>query len=329
MGSNLNKWNLDKMQQYCNDNAKGYVVLEEKRVDKGYQNQQWALVKCPNKNHESYWVWWNHFTHDRRCKYCNTQKVTLKWNEEKAYAYFNSNGYTPLTNGLYKNVDTTIPCYDENGYILMISISNLKRAIKHNKFNFSIIKNNPYALENIKLFCKLERPEYEYVNGEYKTIKSVITWRYNGKFYDNLKHNREFECTVDSFMNAYTKHPDLTSSVLSLKVHEVLDELNIDYETEKTFDDCVDKIKLRYDFYFEFNGKRYCLEADGEQHFRPVDSWGGIEAFEQVKKRDNIKNEFCLNNEIILIRIPFDKVDNAKNIILNYLKSTAPLGVGA
>ena len=33
MGSNLNKWDLEKMQQYCDENAKGYVVLEEKRID--------------------------------------------------------------------------------------------------------------------------------------------------------------------------------------------------------------------------------------------------------------------------------------------------------
>ena len=330
MGNNRNRWNLEKMQQYCDEYAKGYVVLEEKRIDKGYQIQQWALVKCPNINHKPYWVWWNHFSHGRRCSECVTKnKRIIKWDEEKAYNYFKSNGYTPIKDGLYKNIDTSVPCCDKNGYIYMISISNLKRAIKNNKFNFSIVKNNPYAINNIKLFCKLERPEYEYVCGEYKTIKSVVTWRYNGKFYDDKEHNREFECTVDSFINAFTKHPDLTNSLLSLKVREILDELKIDYETEKTFDDCVDKIKLRYDFYFEFNGWKYCLEADGEQHFRPVDSWGGIDAFEQIKKRDNIKNKYCLDNNIILIRIPFNKIDNAKYMIKDYLESTASQEVGA
>ena len=324
MGSNKNRWNLEKMQQYCNEHAEGYAVLEEKRIDKGYQVQQWALVKCPNQNHKPYWVWWNHFSHGRRCRECMPDnKKVVKWNEELAYNFLKLNKYTPLDNGLYHSVDKSIPCYDENGYILMISISNLKRAIKNNKFNFSIVKNNPYSIENIKLFCKLERPDYEYIGGEYKNIKSIMTWKYNGKFYDEIIHNRMFECSVDSFINAYTKHPDLTNSELSLKIHKILDDLNINYETEKTFDGCVDRIKLRYDFYFEFNGRKYCLEADGEQHFRPVDSWGGIDAFHQIQKRDNIKNKYCLENNIILIRIPFNKIDDAKNIILDYLKEVA------
>lgn len=114
-----------------------------------------------------------------------------------------------------------------------------------------------------------------------------------------------------------------------MSVCKILDELHIDYETQKTFDECVDKNKLRYDFYFTIDGQEYCVETDGEQHFKPIDFCGGVKVFEETKKRDEIKNKFCSDNGIVLIRIPFNKIDNAKNIILDYLESIASKESGA
>lgn len=53
----------------------------------------------------------------------------------------------------------------------------------------------------------------------------------------------------------------------------------------------------------------------GEQHFRPVDYFGGLEAFDKLKKRDVIKDNYCLKNNIKLIRIPFDKYDLIDDIL--------------
>ena len=110
---------------------------------------------------------------------------------------------------------------------------------------------------------------------------------------------------------------------------KILDSLHINYETQKTFEDCKDKIKLRFDFYFLFNNKEYCVEVDGEQHFKPIEFWGGESAFREIRKRDRIKNNYCLLNGINLIRIPFNEIDNAKYIIKDYLKSTASSEVSA
>ena len=50
-----------------------------------------------------------------------------------------------------------------------------------------------------------------------------------------------------------------------------------------------------------------CIEFDGEQHFIPIDYFGGIENFKKIKIRDKIKNEYCKNNSIHLIRIRYDE----------------------
>ena len=49
-----------------------------------------------------------------------------------------------------------------------------------------------------------------------------------------------------------------------------------------------------------------CIEYDGKQHFSQYDFFGGEEGFETIKKHDNIKNEFCKNNNIKLLRIPYN-----------------------
>ena len=92
-------------------------------------------------------------------------------------------------------------------------------------------------------------------------------------------------------------------------VSKILETNNIDYETQKKFDDCINistkKIcrKLPFDFYID--SLRTCIEFDGEQHFRPINKFGGIESYEKLKKRDKIKNQYCEENGIKLIRIPY------------------------
>ena len=44
------------------------------------------------------------------------------------------------------------------------------------------------------------------------------------------------------------------------------------------------------------------IEVDGIQHRQPVSVFGGEEEFEQTVKRDNVKNQYCNDNNIPLYR---------------------------
>jgi len=90
-----------------------------------------------------------------------------------------------------------------------------------------------------------------------------------------------------------------------LKISDLLNSMNIKYEREKKFTDCKNIRLLPFDFYIP--SMNACIEYDGKQHFNPVDYYGGITAYEDLKKKDAIKNRYCLNNEIKLIRIPYTK----------------------
>ena len=79
----------------------------------------------------------------------------------------------------------------------------------------------------------------------------------------------------------------------------------ISFTTQKSFDGCIFKKKLKFDFYLpEYN---LCIEYDGKQHFKSINYFGGDENFKIRQLRDNIKNEFCKNNDIGLLRIRYDE----------------------
>jgi hypothetical protein len=94
-----------------------------------------------------------------------------------------------------------------------------------------------------------------------------------------------------------------------------LDEMNMKYITQHSFDNCKLKKKLRFDFYLpELNT---CIEFDGRQHFESIKYYGGDKGLEIRTKRDEIKSEFCKISKINLVRIKFD--DDIKNKIYECL----------
>lgn len=52
-------------------------------------------------------------------------------------------------------------------------------------------------------------------------------------------------------------------------------------------------------------GIDYFIEYDGEQHFKPIDKFGGEAGLKERKLKDQQKNEYCEKNHIPLIRIPY------------------------
>lgn len=64
---------------------------------------------------------------------------------------------------------------------------------------------------------------------------------------------------------------------------------------------------MRYDFaILDANGDIKCfIECQGEQHYKPVDDFGGVSQFEIQKRNDQKKREYAEQNNIPLIEIPY------------------------
>lgn len=61
-----------------------------------------------------------------------------------------------------------------------------------------------------------------------------------------------------------------------------------------------------------------CIEFDGIQHFKNIGYWGDKKGLIENKKRDEIKNNYCINNNIKLIRVRYDEnIEEKLKDILN------------
>jgi len=92
----------------------------------------------------------------------------------------------------------------------------------------------------------------------------------------------------------------------------------IEFIKEKTFEECKFKGKLRFDFYLP--NQNTCIEYDGKQHHESIEYYGGLEKLKVTKLRDDIKNQFCLENNINLIRINY-RDDTYKKLLENFADS--------
>ena len=84
---------------------------------------------------------------------------------------------------------------------------------------------------------------------------------------------------------------------------------------------------LRFDFAIFISNQILLLEYDGQQHFFPVVTFGGLETFLGNYRRDSIKNVYCLKNGIRLLRLPYYLSDEEiKDKINKYIKSVETTG---
>lgn len=90
----------------------------------------------------------------------------------------------------------------------------------------------------------------------------------------------------------------------------ILDEFGIQYKHESTHADLKYRGYLRFDFEINYHNRKFVIEVDGVQHERPVDYFGGTEAFERLKKCDQIKDEYCKKTNRKMIRIKASQINH-------------------
>ena len=76
--------------------------------------------------------------------------------------------------------------------------------------------------------------------------------------------------------------------------------------------------KLSYDFYL--NDYNTCIEYNGEQHYRPVNIFGGEKRFKKQLLHDNLKRQYCEINNINLIIVPYWEKENIENFLMGEFK---------
>jgi len=112
--------------------------------------------------------------------------------------------------------------------------------------------------------------------------------------------------------------PKCSSSKGENKIRLFLDSNDISYiEQHPICKNPETNYNLRVDFYLPaFNT---VIEYDGMQHFKAVDCFGGQEGFKNVVKRDAIKNMFCQENKVDMLRISYKNYKNIDTVLNDFL----------
>ena len=123
------------------------------------------------------------------------------------------------------------------------------------------------------------------------------------------KCKTSFNQTVHSHLNKKNGCVRCSKSKVEQLISNYLSSNNIEYIPQWSPSGCVYKRPLYYDFYLvKYN---LCIEYDGEQHFTSRRDDNG-DRLKLQKIKDEIKNNFCLKNNINIERITYKDVLSLK-----------------
>lgn len=166
---------------------------------------------------------------------------------------------------------------------------------------------------------KLRKTHEQYVN-ELKTINPKI--QVIGTYVDSTTPILH-KCLIDgnewltppTYILSGSGCPQCNESKGERAVRLWLEKHNVEYEQQKKFSDCCDKRPLPFDFYLP--KQNAVIEYNGLQHYIARDYFGGDKALAYTQNHDKMKEEYCKNNNIGYLCIPYFKnVDTELNNFL-------------
>lgn len=121
----------------------------------------------------------------------------------------------------------------------------------------------------------------------------------------------------NNLVQGFTSSCGCLNSKGEAKISQILKEYNILFEQQKTFNTCrfLDTNALaRFDFYLP--EQNVLIEYDGKQHFDyDENGWNTKDNFIKTQQHDQFKNQWCKENNIPLIRIPYLYFNNIESIL--------------
>lgn len=176
----------------------------------------------------------------------------------------------------------------------------------HNCFTFE---------QGQELLNKKGNNEYLLLQYNGTNVKSLIKHKLCGFCYTTRLSDFEKTRGCPKCYKKYSKGEQL--------VAKFLEENHYSYIRQKRFNDLP---RYSFDFCVILNNKEILIEVQGQQHYKEVEIFDN---FEKQMKRDKVKKEYCLVNNIPLIEIPYWELNNINNFLQlkfnDYLKMRVDL----
>ena len=251
----------------------------------------------------------------------NAQKKSLDKLEDKIN-FINNKGYKILSDTSYIRNQDKILLKNKDGYIGYSTYRRIKE--NYEPLFFSNKHNKEYFIYNLNIFCR-----NNYIKTQVIGYADEQNWTDTG-IKCICACGRRFEIPYTSLKNKTRTRCDVCSTGHQLSrwcmaVEQFLNANHISYKKEVKFSDCKDKLPLPFDYQIDAG----LIEVDGEQHenlnnYHFCGSYEeNVESFYKQKYHDKLKDNYCKQHNIKLLRISYkDVLDNSyKQKILKFVNS--------
>jgi very-short-patch-repair endonuclease/predicted Zn-ribbon and HTH transcriptional regulator len=268
-----------------------------------------SSVKVEIKCKKCLFIFWqtpnNHITKSHQCPNCNgklkftkdriLEKFILKWGDRYDYSQFNE----------YEN---------------RLQCIKIKCKKCYNTFNQTINDHFKSGCSN----CAGNKKLTDQLLLERFKNKWGNLYQYDISNFKNVKSEIRARCKKHGYFSVKIRHHLIGSGCQKCKlskgelyIHNILKEMCVEFEQQKKFKSCKNIRQLSFDFYLpDYNT---IIEYDGIQHYEPVSRFGGNKSYNRVLINDSIKNNWCKENGINLIRIRHN--EDIKDKLTDLLKS--------
>lgn len=188
---------------------------------------------------------------------------------------------------------------NKEGYIYATTYTNLKKV---NKLTSMFTNYNKYNEYNVNKYLKDNHIDFSFVN---VIDGATIKLQCNKCKKEIIRPWREVQKRGIKCLNC-----DKTISKGEITIKDYLNNHDIKFKSQVSFNECRYKLPLKFDFELFIGDNIIFIEFDGIQHFKPIKHFGGTKQFQITQKRDKIKNEYCKNNNIPLYRLTYLDFEN-------------------
>ena len=98
------------------------------------------------------------------------------------------------------------------------------------------------------------------------------------------------------------------------RIAEVLDDMDVEYVAERQLHGFPGK------FDFIILSHHAIIEFDGEQHFEPIDTFGGWDYLYRTQHDDDLRYIFCKKMGIRMLRIPYTHYDRIEPLVKKFIE---------
>lgn len=288
-----------------------YEEVKEVIENEGYELQSKLYINSKEKLSikcscgEVFEMSYNIFKKGHRCKQCSIKSRQEKRKHTFEYVknYIEARGYKLLSHE-YKNNNSKLQIVCEKGHSSLMTFGNFQRGRRCK------------TCSHLKITEK-QRHDYTYVKSFVESIGyTLIDDKYvrnSNKLNLICSNNHKTSISFKNLRKGVRCSHCNTKSHGEERIKTFLNKKEIPFITQYKIEECKFKRQLPFDFYLpDYN---VLIEYDGEQHYKIKEYFGGFDGFVDTKIRDTIKNIYCKENNIKLIRIPYWEFDNIEEIL--------------